>query len=460
MTAAAKGHDPRRWSVLLAIGTVSFMAALDSSIVVTILPVVARSFGAPMEALQWVVTVFLLVVSGLMLTFGRLGDLHGHARVFLSGFGLFIAASGLCGVAPGLGFLVAARGLQGLGAAMIFANGAAILARNFPASERGRALGLQAAMTYTGLTFGPSLGGWLADALSWRAVFYVNLPVGGIAWLVSLKLLPKDAPEGKREAFDPAGAALYIGGLVPLLLALNRGHEWGWRSAPILALLGTAALLLAAFFVQERRARAPMLDLGLFRDRTFSASTFSAVLNYIAVYTITFQLPFYLIETRGWSPSQAGLLLSTQPIVMVLAAPLAGALSDRTDPRWISAAGMAVLALGLLALATLGPSSGAAHVVFGLAVSGLGTGTFIAPNNSALLGAAPPGRQGIASGILATARNAGMMLGVALSGAVFSTILGWRGAGADGLFAATSATFAAGGAAAAIGAFTSLLRTR
>lgn len=208
-----------------------------------------------------------------------------------------------------------------------------------------------------------------------------------------------------------------------LLLGLNQGHAWGWGSPAILGLLTGAAVVLGVFLALEGRLRAPMLDLSLFRHLTFSAASTAALLHYICIYTLVFLLPFYLLQARGMNPAQAGLLLIVQPGVMMVAAPLSGALSDRIGSRWLAMGGMAVLSGGLLLLSRLGTATPLAHVALGLGVCGLGVGLFIAPNNSALLGAAPRHRQGIASGVLATSRYVGMALGVGLAGAIFTTML-------------------------------------
>ena len=399
------------------------MSALDGSVVNTILPVVRRAFGSDVATVEWVVTVYLLVVSGLLLSFGRLGDLRGHKITYMSGFAVFVASSALCGLAPSVETLIGFRALQALGAAMLFANGPAILTGNFPAAQRGRALGLQATMTYLGLTAGPALGGLLASRFGWRSVFYINVPVGILALALSARFIPRDHPEEQSSRFDLAGAGAFLLGLVALLLALNQGHDWGWASAPVLGLLAGAAAFVAAFVAIERRVADPMLDLSLFASRVFSASTASAVLNYICLYSITFLMPFYLIQGRGLGPAQAGLILTAQPLVMAVAAPLSGTLSDRIGSRLLSTAGMAILGIGLLLLAQLGSESPFGRVAVALVVVGLGTGIFISPNTSALMGAAPRNRQGIAAGVLATSRNVGMVLGVGLAGAIFTTVV-------------------------------------
>jgi EmrB/QacA subfamily drug resistance transporter len=413
----------RKFWVLMAIGTGTFMAALDGSIVNTILPVLRDAFKSNVVAIEWVVIVYLLVLSGLLLTFGRLGDLLGHKSVYVWGFGIFVSGSALCGAAWSATALIVFRGMQAIGGAMLSSNSPAIVTGNFPPEQRGRTFGLVAMMTYLGLTVGPSLGGWLTQAFGWRTVFYINVPVGALALGLSLFFIPKEAPAEQGQRFDLPGAAVFLAGLTALLLGLNEGAAWGWGSPAVLGLLAGALLLLVVFILIERRSPAPMLDLSLFRVPLFSTSTLSAVLNYICVYSITFLMPFYLIQGRGLNPAQAGLLLTAQPVLMAISAPVSGALSDRFGSRAPGMLGMAVLAGGLLILAGLKAESSLWLVGLGLALTGIGTGTFISPNTSALMGSAPRTRQGIASGVLATARNFGMVLGVGLAGAIFTTAL-------------------------------------
>jgi EmrB/QacA subfamily drug resistance transporter len=434
-------NQNNKWWVLVAIGAGTFMSALDGSVVNTILPVVNHAFGQDVASVEWVVTIYLLVLSSLLLSFGRLGDLRGHKPVYVAGFGVFLIGSALCGSAPSLEVLIAFRALQALGAAMLSANSPAILTKNFPAAQRGQALGIQAAMTYLGLTAGPSLGGWLAQSVGWRSVFYINIPVGILALYLSVRFIPKDVTRLDHERFDLAGAGLFMAGLVALLLGLNQGHALGWTSWPIIVLLATGLLALAAFVAHERRTAYPMLDLTLFSRRPFSGAVASAVLNYICVYTILFLMPFYLIQGRQLNPAQAGLLLTAQPITMAIVAPLAGSLSDRIGVRLLTTLGMAFLGLGLFLLARLGPDSLNSQIVLALCIAGFGTGIFISPNTSGLMGSAPGNRQGIASGILATARNLGMVFGVGLSGAIFTTILTQTPGANTGLYLALQASF-------------------
>ena len=447
----------QKWLVLVAIGASTFMSALDTSVVNTVLPVINQSFDSQVATIEWVVTIYLLIVSGLLLSFGRLGDLRGHKPVFLLGFGIFIMSSALCGMAPSATALIAFRGLQALGAAMLAANSPAILTKNFPASQRGQALGLQATMTYLGLTVAPSVGGWLTDLLTWRAIFYINVPVGLLAFLLSWRFIPLDSPSEHGERFDLAGALLFMSGLVLLLLGLNQGHAWGWTSPTILGILIFALVFLVAFIILESRQTSPMLDLSLFKQRVFSASALSAVLNYVTLFSILFLVPFYLLQGRGLTPSQAGLLLTAQPLIMAIVAPISGTLSDRIGTHMPGVVGMALLALGTYLLSKLGAQSPLENVAIALGIVGLGTGIFISPNNSALMGSAPRHRQGIAAGILATARSTGMVLGIGLAGAIFTTVLS-QSQSDTALFTAMHTSFLFASGIAVAGVVTASLR--
>lgn len=447
-----------RWWVLVTIGIGTFMSALDGSVVNTLLPVLARGLRTSIAGIEWVTIVYLLVISGLLLSVGRAGDLFGHKRLYLAGFVLFVLGSALCGRAGSAHALVALRAVQALGAAMLMATAPAILTRSFPASQRGRALGALGAFTYLGLTAGPSLGGWLAGTFGWRSVFYVNVPIGLLAIAFARRTITDDHVTQREERFDVVGASLFTAGLLALMIALNQGHAWGWGSPAVLALLAAAALLLLVFVRVERRRPSPMLDLSLFRSRDFSAATVGALLNYACVSAVVFVLPFLLIRGRGLSVQQAGLVLTAQPIVMAIVAPLSGALSDRIGARVPATAGMLLLAAGLACLAVVAPHGTPNAIALSLALVGLGVGMFVSPNNSALMGAAPRSRQGIASAVLATARNVGMVLGVGFAGAVFTTVVARAATPAAGLPAGAQASLLAAAAVAVAGAVLSALR--
>ena len=419
--------DRRRWWVLGCVGLGTFMSALDASIVSALLPVIGRDLGASVAGIEWVVTVYLLVISGVLLGFGRLGDLRGHKDVYVTGFAGFLVTSGLCGLAPTAGYLIFFRVMQALAAAMLYANAPAILTASFPASERGRALGLQSTMTYLGLSAGAPLGGVLAVHFGWRSIFFVNVPVAALGLYLSRRVIVRDRAEGDVPAFDHTGAALFFVGIFSLLLALNRGYIWGWGSPRTAGFVVGAVLALAGFLAVERRHTHPMLDLSLFRRPAFAGSVFSSLMSYVAHNGILFLLPFYLVAGRGLDPERAGLVLAPQPLAMMVISPIAGTLSDRFGSRRLTTGGLALLVTGLLLLARSGPATPLSQVAATLALCGLGLGCFIAPNNSRLLGAAPRQRQGIASGVMAAARNVGMVVGVGIAGAVYTTVLAHNG---------------------------------
>ena len=447
-----------RWWVLATIGVGTFMSALDGSVVNTLLPILSHALSTSVAGIEWVTTIYLLVISALLLSVGRAGDLFGHKRIYISGFVLFVIGSALCGIADSAAALVALRAVQALGAAMLMGTGPAILTRSFPAGERGKALGALGTFTYLGLTAGPSLGGWLATAFSWRAVFYINVPIGAVAILLALRSIPDDRIAQREETFDFVGASLFTAGLTALLIALDQGHAWGWGSPGVVGLLVVALVLLGIFIRAERRRPSPMLDLSLFGSRVFSASTVSALLNYACVYALLFVLPFLLIQGRGLDAEHAGLVLTAQPVVMAIVAPFSGSFSDRAGTRWPAIVGMLILALGLVIVATLVTHGSLWSIAGGLAIVGLGIGTFVSPNNSALMGAAPRNRQGIASGVLATARNVGMVLGVGVAGAVFTTVVAHVSPLSAALVAGVRASLFVGAALALAGAGASALR--
>jgi EmrB/QacA subfamily drug resistance transporter len=449
-----------KWWVLVSVGIGTFMSALDASVVNLILPVVRADFGVEVSTIEWVVTIYPLLISGLLLSFGRMGDLYGHRRIYLVGFVLFIASSVAAALAPSAGALVAARAVQALGGAMLQSNSPAILTTTFPGSQRGQALGLQGTMTYLGVMVGPPLGGWLATRFSWRAAFYINVPIGLLALTLAWLVIPRRTGESARERFDPLGAFTFLLGLSALLLAVNRGKDWGWASPGILGLLAGALAALTFFVIYESRIDAPMLDLSLFRRRIFSASAVSAVLNYMCVFGMIFLMPFFLIEGQELSPDRAGLLLIAQPLVMAIVAPISGTLSDRIGSRLLASLGMAGMGIGMFLLSRLGPTALPVQVIVALAVVGLGVGVFVSPNNNALMGAAPRRRQGVAAGVLATGRNLGATFGVAMSGAIFAAQFAALGGGdgSEATVRAVSAALLAMVGVAALGVVTSAVR--
>lgn len=413
----------RKWWVLGAVGLGTFMSAMNGAIVNTVIPLIMGSYGIDFAIAEWVVMVYLLVVSGLLLSFGRLGDIVGHKRVYMQGFAIFTTGAVLCALAPTPEILIAVRALQAVGAAMLFSSSPAILTNTFPGHQRGQALGMQGTMTYLGLMVGPALGGYLASIYGWQSVFFINLPLGFLAGALAYLVIPPMPGGARGESFDLPGAFTFMGGLSALLLAMSHGQGWGWTSAPVMGLMAVGVALLVFFVHLEGKAATPMLDLSLFRVRLFSAAAGSAIVNYICTYAVLFLVPFYLIQYRGFSPAHAGLLLSCQALVMAVVAPFSGTLSDRVGSRVPASLGMALTTVGLVLLSSIGPVTSDAEIAGCLGLIGLGIGIFASPNASALMGSVPPQRRGVASAITAGARNVGMVMGIALAGAAFSTAL-------------------------------------
>lgn len=421
---------PRRQArprlVLLVVGLGTFIGALSGSTVNLALPAIGEQMSISIDIAGWVVSAYLLAVTVLLLVAGRVGDLVGHRSVYLAGFGLFGLSSLACGLSGGFPALVALRLAQGAGGAMIMATAPALLTTTFPDTQRGRALGMLATATYTGLAVGPLLGGWILGTLGWRWIFFLNIPVTLAIVTMGIAFLPARS-ERETPPYDWVGTVTLLAGMPLALLAISQGGRWGWGSAPTLGCAASGALLLAAFTWNEWRSRSPLLALGLFRSRIFTGAVLSALANYVALFVPIILLPYYLMEALGIEPMRAGLVLSAQPLVMAVVASPSGRLSDRIGSRGLATAGMLVLAAGLAGMSLVGPHTDHLVIALWLAVMGLGTGIFISPNSSALMGSAPRTQQGVAGGVLAVARNLGMMIGVACATTVFHAAGGTTG---------------------------------
>jgi len=469
------GEHANKWATfaILAIGVL--MATLDSSIVNISLPVIAHYFGVPLNgAVEWVTIAYLVVVAGILLTVGRLADTIGHKPIWVAGLIIFTVGSALCGAASSLGMLIAARALQGLGGAFIMAISPAMLTSAFPPEERGRALGWNAVIVALGVSIGPTLGGIITENLTWRWIFFVNVPIGVIGVIATLRVLKERMRRG-RGRFDPLGALLLAVGLVALTSGLSFGQEWGWSSPLLRAVLATSVVALAALIVVERRVPHPVIDLALLRQRVFLSANVSLVLSFLALFAVSFMLPFYLEELRGFPTEKAGLLLTPLPLTIAVLAPISGSFADRIGTRWLAAGGLAIACTGLFFISQLNAQNSTWDIIWRLVLVGAGQAMFQSPNNSALMGAASREQQGSASGFLATGRVVGQSVSVALAGAIFTSL---GGAAAGSILASQGHTLSAAqvsalqqtfsyafhvtfivcASIAAIGVFTSLVR--
>jgi EmrB/QacA subfamily drug resistance transporter len=399
------------------------MTPLDSSIVSIALPSIASSLQMDFTTTIWVPASYLLCLSVLLLSSGRLADIHGRRQPFILGFALFTFASALCAVSQTGRELILFRVIQGLSAALISSTSPAIVTDVFPSNERGRALGINTMAVYTGLSVGPTLGGFIVQSLSWHWIFLINLPIGIFVVTLSLLRLRESTSLDRKERFDPLGAGTFILGLASLLLALTLGPVYGWASFMILAFFLVSGFAFILFvLVEERMGKGAMLDISLFlRNRLFAAANLSALLNYTSFFGVTFLMAFYLQRVLGYGPAKAGLYLLSMPLVMALLSPVSGWLSDRLGSRLLSSAGMALMCLGLFMFSTLRVDSSGLDVVLRLLVLGVGMGIFSSPNTSAVMGSVEKSRLSVAAGTLGTMRFMGQSLSLALMGAVAAT---------------------------------------
>lgn len=406
-----------KWLILAAVMLGSFMGPLDASIVNTVLPAITQFFHTDISIAQWVPTVYLLTISCFILLYGRLGDILGYRKIFLYGLAAFTVTSMLCGLSQSIWMLIAFRALQGLAAGMIMAVSMAIITSAFPPTERGKALGIYAISIAAALGLGPTIGGAIAEYLSWRYVFFINVPIGVVALWWCYRVIPQSVTKpGQR--LDWYGILATFVFLLSLLLCTNRGQDWGWLSPASISLLVVALISGVVFIWLERRVEQPMLNLALFKSRVFSFASLSALLNFVAIYAVVFLVPFYLTFALHYDILKVGLVMAASPIATLFVAPVAGALSDRIGSRGLAVCGMVTCAVGLFLLSGLDATSSSLDVIWRLVICGVGGGMFQSPNNSAIMGSVPVIHLGIASGMLAAMRNVGMVLGIALAGAV------------------------------------------
>lgn len=411
-------NDARRF-VLISILLSSFLTPFMGSAVNIALPSIGEAFGLDAVILNWVATSFLLASSMCLLPLGKLADLYGHKKVFLVGIALFSLASLGCGLAGSIGMLLAGRVLQGIGGAMIFSTGIAILSTVYAPQERGQALGLSVAAVYLGLTLGPFLGGALTEHLGWRSIFLVMVPLGLAAGVCAASCIQGDRAAEQVGSFDLAGAVIYALALVSLIYGLSLLPKGG------MPLVGLGLTGLVLFTTREFLASNPLLDLTLLtRNRVFAFSNLAALIHYCATFSLSFLLSLYLQYVKGLSPGQAGLILIAAPVVMTAVSPLAGRLSDRIEPRLLASFGMVLTALGLAMLTVLKNDTSLTYLIIILLISGLGFALFSSPNTNAVMGAVEPRDYGVASGLLATMRLTGQTLSMAMAMLFFALYLG------------------------------------
>ncbi len=397
-----------------------FLTVMDQSGTNIALPRIADHFQADIPTVQWVSLGYTLATSAFLMPMGRLADILGRKEVYIAGFAVYVCAAAVGGISPVLLMVIGGKLLQGVGSAAIQANSMAMVADIFPPQQRGRALGLYMTIIGTGAISGPIVGGLLVAWLGWRAVFFATIPVGVIAAILALLIFNMPRPVRSQggvssERFDWLGASLSSGGLVTFLLSMTNAYRFGWGSAPIVLGLAASAVFVIVFIWWEMRAPNAMLDLSLFRSRAFSMGVSARFLSFLGGTTVFFMMPFYLIEVLQYSSSKAGLMLVPGSVGMALSSPLVGRLSDKIGTRYLTMLGMTFSAAAMFLFSRLDLDSPAYLVAIGMALSGVGMGTFSSPNTSAIMGAADRQKYGIVSAFLNTTRTTANVSGVALA---------------------------------------------
>ncbi|MCM2323804.1 MAG: MFS transporter [Oligoflexia bacterium] len=421
----------RKWWVLASVACGTFMATLDSSIVNIALPTLTKELSADLYRIKWVVIVYLLVVTVLLLPFGRLSDEFGRKRVFSLGYLVFVVGSALCGLSTDLGMLVLFRGLQAIGASMLMVNGPAIITAVFPSTERGAALGTLAMVVSVGLISGPSIGGLLISEFGWRSIFWVNIPVGLLGVLLVYRNVNRDPMSRSRAPFDWVGAFLQFALLLSFIMLFDPPRVSVSGAEPAMVprwVIGIITFVLGGVFLKvEADAKAPLFDLSLLKNRTFWTGNLASYLLFVSFSSVSVLMPFFLEEVLAFPPHRAGLFMTAVPLMIFVTAPISGRLSDRLGSQELSFAGAMVGGLGLLAMGGafgLGLTKDVSHagIILALSSVGLAMGLFQSPNNNSIMGAVPPSKLGVASALLATIRNLGMVTGTGLATGLFT----WR----------------------------------
>ncbi|MBI9046208.1 MAG: MFS transporter [Anaerolineaceae bacterium] len=409
-----------KWAIFIAVGMGIFLSTIDGSIVNVSLPTLVRELNTDFATIQWVTLAYLLTITTLMLSAGRLADIIGKKPVFVTGYIIFTIGSLLCGLSNSAYTLIAARVFQGIGASMNMALGMAIITESFPPRQRGMALGSAGAIVSIGIVLGPTMGGLILNALTWHWIFFVNLPVGIIGVLMVLRFVPNIKPIGKQK-FDYMGAGTLFLSLLSFLFALTLGQSLGFFSIIPLSLIASFLVFLAIFIRTELHSNEPMIDLRLFKNDLFSTNLGTGFITFVSISGSIILMPFYLENILGHNTATIGLLMATVPIGMGIMAPISGSLSDRFGSRPITVAGLAILVVGYIAISTLGENTTILGYVLRYIPIGIGMGIFQSPNNSAIMGTAPKERLGIVSGMLAITRTLGQTTGIAILGAIWAS---------------------------------------
>ncbi|WP_424354581.1 MFS transporter [Methanobacterium sp. MBAC-LM] len=410
----------RKWRILFAIAVGTIMVPINASIVNVSLPTITAFFSTSIASSEWVITAYLINLLGFVLLFGRLGDFYGHERVYMAGLISFLATSILCSLSPSITYLIIFRSLQGIAAALMISVSLGMVKSAFPLSQTGKALGIYAVAISAGLAIGPAIGGLIQTFFGWQTIFLINIPMGITSFLLCYKVLTRD--ETKPVKLDILGAILQYFCLFSVVYLLNDIQTSKLDNLTIMmAVVAVTTLML--FIWNEKRADDPLLDLEIFKNKTFSAFNISLYFNYICMYMILFIMPFYLQKVLLCNPALTGAVLTVNPVVMMILAPISGSLADRLGSRPLAIMGALISALAFYSMTSLTMFSNVFDVVWRLALLGIGAAIFQAPNNRAIMTVIPDKKKGLASSIIVTMRNLGMVFGVSIAGILLYTTI-------------------------------------
>jgi EmrB/QacA subfamily drug resistance transporter len=410
----------RKWWTLIAVCTATFMLLLDITVVNVALPDIQRSLNASFSDLQWVVDAYSLTLAAFMLTAGVVGDIYGRRNVFAAGLAIFSLASLLCGLSTTPLMLNLCRGLQGVGGAIMFATSLALIANAFVGRDRGTAFGIYGAVIGGAVAIGPLVGGAITSAWGWEWIFFVNVPIGAVAILITFSQIAR-SKDPQAHRVDWVGFITFSGSLFTLVFALVRGNDLGWGSTTIVSLLVASGVLMVAFFVNETHTREPMLDLGLFRIPAFVGVSIVAFTIASSIFAMFLYLTLYIQDDLGFSPLAAGIKFLPLTLVSFVAAPISGRLLNRVQSRYLLGVGMLIITGGLLAMARTTPTSAWTVLLPGFILCGVGIGTVNPALANGAISVVQPQRSGMASGANNTFRQVGIATGIAVLGAVFQS---------------------------------------
>lgn len=455
---AAERTQPRL--VLIAASLGVLFAQIDTSVVNLAVKSISTDLHAGVSEMQWVIDSYNLVYASLLLTAGTLGDLYGRRRIFVLGIVLFVAGTLMCALAANSMILIGGRVVSGIGAAFEVPMSLVLLTIAFPdRKERAHALGVWASCNGLAFIIGPIVGGWLVNAIGWRSIFYVILPVCVAAVILAYRAI-RESAEPKGRALDLPGQCLAIIGLAAFSFAAIEGTHWGWTSQPILSTAGVGIAASVLFVWVEARTPGPMLPLEFLRRPVFSASLAIAGLMTFGMYALLFIMPLYFQTMRGASPLVTGLELLPMPVSFFAVSQYVGHLNNRVGPRIVMTVGMACMGAGALALAFIDENTSLLSIELALLVVGIGLGLNTAPVNGVAVAALPPERSGTASGVLNTSRMVGATLGVAILGAVFAAHAGQHSEMGPQFLSGLRIALTGGGAAELLGALVALVFIR